>query len=145
MVSVVIYGIIAIALAAAAGYALLVFTNTAQQTTQMQENSVRMEQALTALRASLRAIDGDGILYLPAGSQTASNGTTIYGLPLSLGIPTATPWGTPYQYCPVTTPVGSRSSTGTDSVTMYNSTAYSISTYTGSTTGGVPYVSKAPF
>ena len=152
MVSIVIYGIIAIALAAAAGYAMLVFTSTAQQTTQTQENSVRLEQAVTALRASLRSIGAQGILYLPAGTTAVSNGVSYTGLPSSLGVTGAAPWGTSYQYCPVA-PIASsyvntppaNGSVGGSTVTLADGAAgYNISIYNDPSTGGQNYVIKSP-
>jgi hypothetical protein len=152
MVSIVIYGIIAIALAAAAGYAMLVFTSTAQQTTQMQENSVRLEQAVTALRASLRSIGAQGVLYLPAGTTTSSNGVSYTGLPASLGVAGAAPWGIPYQYCPVapiassyaTSPPSSGSVTNGSITSADSTTGYSVTLYSDASTGNTNYVIQSP-
>ena len=146
MVSLVLYGIIAIALAASAGYAMLVVTSTAQQTTQMQENSVRLEQAATALRASLRAINNDGVLYAPAGtppSATPGVGAAYTTLPGSLGVVGSSPWGSPFLYCPVTQiPSAGFGSADPIPVTSPDGTTYTVSSYTDPNSG-VKYITNS--
>jgi hypothetical protein len=138
MVSVVIYGIIAIALAAAAGYALLVFSSTTQQTTQVQENSVRMEQAVNALRASLLALDGTGTLFAPMGYNPGTTGSYTQ-LPTSLGAVSSSPWGTPFEYCPVSL-VSTTGLTTTAQTVTGTTSSYTANVYQASATGNNYYV-----
>jgi hypothetical protein len=140
MVSVVIYGIIAIALAAAAGYALLVFSSTTQQTTQVQENSVRMEQAANALRASLLALDGTGTLFTPMGYNPGTTGSYTQ-LPTSLGAVSSSPWGTPFEYCPVSlNNATGLAATSSSTVTEVSGATYTVGVYQSTATNANNYV-----
>jgi hypothetical protein len=148
MVSLIIYGIIAIALSAAAGYALLVFTGTSKQATYTGENELRMESAVTALRASILALSpgaNGGVLFAPAGSSaTYSQGATNYtysGIPASLGVMSSTPWGVPYLYCPVSlTTTPGLTATATTTVKSPDGTTYSVGTYSSNATANASYV-----
>jgi hypothetical protein len=135
MVSVVIYGIIAIALAAAAGYALLVFSSTTQQTTQVQENSIRLDQAVNALRASLLALDNTGTLFAPYGSTSGA----YMQLPASLGAVSSSPWGTPFEYCPVSL-ISSTGLTTTPQTVTGVSSSYTANVSQGPLTNNNYYV-----
>ena len=138
MVSVVIYGIIAIALAGAAGYAILTLTSTSQETTQLTENQVRLEQAVTALRGNLRALTADGTLYVPAGQ--IGTGTYAYNqLPSFLGVVGSSPWGTPFLYCPISSINSSLSPTTSATITS-TSNSYTVSAYNSATTSNQSYV-----
>ncbi len=140
MVSLVIYGLIAIALAASAGYAFLTFTSSSRQLTQLQENQVRMETATAALRASLLALNSNGVLFAPAG-LTPTGGYTQ--LPATLGVVSSTPWGQPYLYCPVsqTGAANPLASSGTASTVKSPSGAtYATTVYSSSITQNIPYV-----
>ena len=86
MISLVIYGVVAIALASAAGYAFLNFTKTTKGATYAQENMVRLDTAAAALRAELIALPGtNGVLFAPAGVTVADgNGVTYTQVPPTL-------------------------------------------------------------
>ena len=141
MISLVIYGIIAIALAASAGYAFLTFTNTSRQTTQLQENQVRLETAASALRASLLALNGNGVLFPPMGQVITGSYTQ---LPAALGVVTTSPWGQPYLYCPIAQTSTNTLSQSTANVTSPDSTTYSVGLYSGANTQNLNYVVTTP-
>ena len=100
MITLVIYGVVAIALAASAGYAFLTFTSSSRQLTQLQENQVRMDTAVAALRASLMALSNNGVSYAPIGTTGVAPNPYMQ-LPATLSVVGASPWGQPYLYCPV--------------------------------------------
>ncbi len=150
MISVMIYGVIAIALAAAAGYAFLNFTIATKQTTYAQENTIRLEAAVSALRASLLALSpgaNGGVVFAPLGVNASDNaGHTYMQLPASLGSIATAPWGQPYLYCPVsqTQTSGLAGDTydniGSSTVQSPSGASYNVGTYTGAATSNIAYV-----
>ena len=152
MISLVIYGIIAIGLASAAGYAFLVFTNSSKQVTYTQENALRMDNAVAGVRASLLALSPNatngGVLFPPMGVSVSDNqGHTYTTIPNSLGAINTTPWGQPYAYCPLSqtnTPGlasgGGNTLTTSVSVTPPDSNPYTVTTYSGPATANIAYV-----
>ncbi len=97
MISVVLYALIAIGLAGAAGYAVMSFFEASQTTTLVQENLARMETVASSIRANLRAVALDGVALPPMGDTPAGDYT---GVPAWLGVPDRTPWNVRYAYCP---------------------------------------------
>ena len=150
MVSVVIYGLIAISLAAAAGYAFLTFTSTTRQTIQLQENVARLETATAALRSSLRALNGNGVLFAPMGQvKTDGLSHSYMQLPNTLGVVGAAPWGQPYLYCPLSqtgtaNPLTSSPNASSGPVVEPSGASYTTATYADATTSGLPYVITSP-
>ncbi len=140
MISLVIYGVIAIGLASAAGYAFLTFTNVSRQTTQLQENQVRMETAASALRAAMLALNGNGTVFVPDGVA----GPSYTQLPATLGVISAAPWGQPYLYCPMSLTGATNPLTGTANTVTYPGGSYSVTDYSGPITQGLPYVITSP-
>ncbi len=150
MISLVIYGVIAISLASAAGYAYLTFTNTTKQATYVQENTVRLNSAVAAVRASLLPLNPGatgGILLAPAGMIAADGNHVSYTqLPPAVGAVGLSPWNQPYLYCPVSQTQASGltsnalNTVATAAVQSPSGASYTVGTYTGSATAGVSYV-----
>ncbi|HAU29507.1 MAG TPA: hypothetical protein DCW68_05280 [Rhodospirillaceae bacterium] len=97
MITVVLYALIAIGLAGAAGYAVMSFFEASQTTTHVQENMSRMETVVSTLRANLRAVAMDGVALPPMGDTPVGDYT---GVPGWIGVPDRTPWNVRYAYCP---------------------------------------------
>jgi hypothetical protein len=152
MVSLVVYGIIAIALASAAGYAFLVFTNSSKEVDYTLQNSLRMDTAVAGIRASLLALSpgsNNGVLFPPMGQSVSDNqGGTYTGIPPNLGAIETSPWGQPYAYCPLsptnssglTSGGGNTLTTGVNVVSPPTSSQYTVTTYSGIATSSTAYV-----
>ena len=97
MIGIVLYSLIAIGLAAAAGYAVMSFFEASQTTTLAQENMARLETVAASVRANLRAVKLDGIALPPMGNTPAGDYT---GVPNWIGVPDRSPWNVRYAYCP---------------------------------------------
>ncbi|HAU29506.1 MAG TPA: hypothetical protein DCW68_05275 [Rhodospirillaceae bacterium] len=99
MITVVLYALIAIGLAAAAGYAVMMFFDASQTTSQVQENQARMDTASVVVRANLRSVHQDGVLYPPYGEIPPDE--TMMALPSWFSVLRSAPWASLFNYCPL--------------------------------------------
>ncbi len=141
MIAIVIYGIIAIALAAVAGYSIISFFDASTTMSRASENLSRMDMVTSLIKANIRYIDGEPMV--PMGSDGASY--TV--LPTWLGAHDTSTSGNKYIYCPFASVSSSSSSNGSGTVDDGNgSNSYAVGTVYNSQTGGDPdktYVSSS--
>lgn len=139
MISIVLYAMIAIGLASAAGYAVISFYDAARVTMLANENTARLEQITSYLEQNLRPAKLDGVLYPPMGVNGVNDDYTR--LPDWLGAQVKTPWGVPYSYCPLAPDTAYTGSGATGVVTMADTTTtYNVDLTSGNHTGGHDYV-----
>lgn len=94
MIAIVIYGVIAIALAAVAGYSIISFFDASRMMSRASENLSRMDMAVSLVKANIRYVDGKALV--PMGGLGGSY--TI--LPTWMGAHDTSTSGDKYLYCP---------------------------------------------
>ncbi|MCT4575280.1 MAG: hypothetical protein N4A43_03405 [Alphaproteobacteria bacterium] len=132
MIAVVIYGIIAIALAAVAGYSIISFFDASRTMSRASENLSRMNMAVSLVKANVRYVDGEALV--PMGSAGADY--TI--LPTWMGAHDTSTSGDKYLYCPFATANNPSATSGT--VTDGDSSTYTVAIKNNSQTGSRDYV-----
>lgn len=117
-----VLSIVSIALVSGAGWAIYTFFQSSIDLGMVGRVSAHLDAVVATLRLQTRAIDGTGVLYVPAGQATSEGWT---GLPASVGMEARTPWGVSYAYCPV---APAAVTSATDTVTKSGGGTYSIET-----------------
>lgn len=132
MISLFIIAIMAVGLSAAAGYGVFSIIAAANTMADVSRNLTRMEMIADLVRNEMRAVNLDGIPYVPVG-QTVTWGATSYtGLPGAVGVNRVTPWGAPYAYCPYAEGAGA----GTTVTMGDGTTSYAVTATSGYVTAG---------
>ena len=150
MIATVLYGLIAIGLASAGGYAVLTFFEASKTMSTGADNTSRLSVAAQMIRSNLRPAVGTGELYPPAGFLDPAVGYTT--LPQWLAIQDRSASGIPFLYCPIVAsgltvlPSGYTANAVTASgytapVKFPSGTTYAVTTVTSNvTTASQPYV-----
>jgi len=133
MIAVVIYGIIAIALASIAGYSIISFFDASRTMSRASENLSRMDMAINLVKANIRYVDGEPVVPLGT-TQTGSYDI----LPSWMSAYDVSTTGDRYLYCPFGS--STRTLGSNENISDGDGSTYSVSIVQNSETAGQAYV-----
>lgn len=127
MFSVIVLGILAIGMAAVAGYSILSMMQSTSTSIQSIDENRIIERWSTAILLNSKSLGPSGEVYPPYGRDFVDGGTSYHALPAWMGLDTLNSYGKELVYCPYgpETTIG-----GTTSVPMTTSTSYNVNKIT---------------